>query len=87
MYQNPDQFKNIWGLGGLVVQVINKVLEKIQEDNLEKLEGIFRSIDFNNEIHLGSPNSLDSFCVSRYSKVHLSSRMNFSSLMALAILS
>jgi type I restriction enzyme M protein len=35
-------------------QVINKVLEKIQEDNLEKLEGIFRSIDFNNEIHLGN---------------------------------
>lgn len=34
-------------------QVINKVLEKIEEDNPEKLEGIFRSIDFNNEVNLG----------------------------------
>ncbi|CAC9540800.1 Type I restriction-modification system, DNA-methyltransferase subunit M (EC 2.1.1.72) [uncultured Gammaproteobacteria bacterium] len=35
-------------------QVINKVLEKIEEDNPEKLEGIFRSIDFNNENNLGN---------------------------------
>ena len=35
-------------------QEINKVLEKIEEDNPEKLEGIFRSIDFNNEINLGN---------------------------------
>ena len=34
-------------------QEINKVLEKIEEDNPEKLEGIFRSIDFNNEANLG----------------------------------
>jgi type I restriction enzyme M protein len=33
---------------------INKVLEKIEEDNAEKLEGIFRSIDFNNEMNLGN---------------------------------
>jgi type I restriction enzyme M protein len=35
-------------------QEINKALEKIEEDNPEKLEGIFRSIDFNNETNLGS---------------------------------
>jgi type I restriction enzyme M protein len=35
-------------------QEINKVLEKIEEDNPEKLEGIFRSIDFNNERNLGN---------------------------------
>lgn len=34
-------------------QVINKALEKIEEDNPEKLEGIFRSVDFNNETNLG----------------------------------
>ena len=35
-------------------EVINKALEKIEEDNPEKLSGIFRSIDFNSEIDLGS---------------------------------
>jgi type I restriction enzyme M protein len=35
-------------------QEINKVLEKIEEYNAEKLEGIFRSIDFNNESNLGN---------------------------------
>lgn len=32
---------------------INKVLEKIEEDNKEKLEGVFRNIDFNSETNLG----------------------------------
>lgn len=35
-------------------QTINKALEKIEEDNPEKLGGIFRSIDFNSEANLGS---------------------------------
>ena len=34
-------------------ELINKVLEKIEEDNKEKLEGVFRNIDFNSEIILG----------------------------------
>jgi type I restriction enzyme M protein len=34
-------------------EVINKVLEKIEEDNKEKLEGIFRNVDFNSEMKLG----------------------------------
>jgi len=34
-------------------EIINKVLEKIEEDNKDKLEGIFRSIDFNNRNKLG----------------------------------
>ena len=34
-------------------ELINKVLEKIEENNKEKLEGVFRNIDFNSEIILG----------------------------------
>lgn len=32
---------------------INKVLERIEEDNKEKLEGVFRNVDFNSETILG----------------------------------
>ncbi len=32
---------------------INKVLEKIEEANFEKLEGVFRNVDFNSESNLG----------------------------------
>jgi len=34
-------------------EIINKALEKIEEDNSQKLEGIFRNVDFNSEIKLG----------------------------------
>ena len=34
-------------------EIMNKVLERIEEDNRDKLEGIFRSIDFNNKNKLG----------------------------------
>lgn len=34
-------------------EIINKVLLKIEDDNKEKLEGIFRNIDFNSEAELG----------------------------------
>lgn len=34
-------------------EVINKALEKIEEDNPEKLEGIFRNVDFNDKKILG----------------------------------
>jgi len=34
-------------------EVINKALERIEEDNKEKLEGIFRNVDFNSEMKLG----------------------------------
>jgi len=34
-------------------EVINKALERIEEDNKEKLEGIFRNVDFNSDIKLG----------------------------------
>ncbi|MGX3045080.1 type I restriction-modification system subunit M N-terminal domain-containing protein [Helicobacter sp. T3_23-1056] len=34
-------------------EIINTALEKIEQDNSEKLEGIFRSIDFNNKNKLG----------------------------------
>lgn len=34
-------------------EVINKALECIEEDNKEKLEGIFRNVDFNSDIKLG----------------------------------
>ena len=33
--------------------IINKALEKIEEDNKLKLEGVFRSVDFNSEANLG----------------------------------
>lgn len=36
-----------------VGEVINKALEKIEEENKEKLEGVFRNIDFNSEAALG----------------------------------
>lgn len=36
-----------------VGEIINKALERIEEDNKEKLEGIFRNVDFNSEIKLG----------------------------------
>ncbi len=34
-------------------EVLNKALERIEEDNREKLEGIFRNVDFNSEVKLG----------------------------------
>ena len=34
-------------------EIMNKALERIEEDNRDKLEGIFRSIDFNNKNILG----------------------------------
>jgi len=34
-------------------EIMNKILERIEEDNRDKLEGIFRSIDFNNKNKLG----------------------------------
>jgi len=34
-------------------EIINKALIKIEEDNAQKLEGIFRNVDFNSEIKLG----------------------------------
>jgi len=34
---------------------INKALDAIEEANKEKLEGVFRNIDFNSESHLGKP--------------------------------
>ena len=34
-------------------EIINIALDKIEEDNAEKLSGIFRSIDFNNKNILG----------------------------------
>jgi len=34
-------------------EIINKALERIEEDNKEKLEGIFRNVDFNSETKLG----------------------------------
>lgn len=35
-------------------EIINTALEKIEEDNQEKLEGIFRNIDFNDKNLLGN---------------------------------
>jgi len=34
-------------------EVINIALERIEEDNIQKLEGVFRNIDFNSEANLG----------------------------------
>ena len=34
-------------------EIINKALAKIEEDNIEKLEGIFRNVDFNSRQMLG----------------------------------
>lgn len=34
-------------------EIINKVLMRIEDDNKEKIEGIFRNIDFNSESELG----------------------------------
>ncbi|MDN5057969.1 N-6 DNA methylase, partial [Aliarcobacter butzleri] len=34
-------------------EIMNKVLERIEEDNRDKLKGIFRSIYFNNKNKLG----------------------------------
>ena len=34
-------------------EIINKILMKIEDDNKENLEGIFRNIDFNSEAELG----------------------------------
>lgn len=34
-------------------QIINQSLEKIEEDNKAKLEGVFRNIDFNSDMQLG----------------------------------
>ena len=36
-------------------EIMNKVLERIEEDNRDKLEGIFRSIDFNNTLRTVLP--------------------------------
>lgn len=45
MYEN----RNSENIG----ELINKILMKIEDDNKEKLEGIFRNIDFNSEAELG----------------------------------
>jgi type I restriction enzyme M protein len=37
-----------------VGEIINKALERIEEDNKEKLEGIFRNVDFNSDTKLGN---------------------------------
>ena len=37
-----------------VGEIINVALERIEEDNKEKLEGIFRNVDFNSESKLGN---------------------------------
>ena len=37
-----------------VGEIINKALERIEEDNREKLEGIFRNVDFNSDTKLGN---------------------------------
>ncbi|WP_416171561.1 type I restriction-modification system subunit M N-terminal domain-containing protein [Campylobacter pinnipediorum] len=34
-------------------EIIDKALEKIEEDNKEKLEGVFREISFNSEAVFG----------------------------------
>ena len=34
-------------------ELVNVVLERIEEDNKEKLEGVFRNVDFNSEVLLG----------------------------------
>ena len=34
-------------------EIINKALERIEDDNKEKLEGIFRNVDFNSDTKLG----------------------------------
>ena len=34
-------------------EAINKILMKIEDDNKEKLEGVFRNVDFNSEMMLG----------------------------------
>ena len=34
-------------------EIINKILMRLEDDNKEKLEGIFRNIDFNSEAELG----------------------------------
>ena len=36
-----------------ICEIINKILMRIEDDNKEKLEGIFRNIDFNSEAELG----------------------------------
>ena len=38
---------------GNIGEIINIALEKIEDDNKEKLEGVFRNIDFNSEANLG----------------------------------
>jgi type I restriction enzyme M protein len=38
---------------GNLGEIINIALEKIEEDNRQKLEGVFRNIDFNSEANLG----------------------------------
>ena len=40
---------------GDIGQMINKALEKIEDENVSKLEGVFRNIDFNSEAALGQP--------------------------------
>ena len=45
LYQNRDQTN--------IGELINTALEKIEEENKEKLENIFRNIDFNSEPFLG----------------------------------
>ena len=48
-FEHLLQHKEATNLG----EIINKALERIEEDNKEKLEGIFRNVDFNSEMRLG----------------------------------
>ena len=47
LYSNRD--------AGDIGQMINKALDKIEDANVTKLEGVFRNIDFNSEAALGQP--------------------------------
>ena len=48
-FQSLYEQRNAPSLG----EIINKALEKIEEANKDKLEGVFRNIDFNSEAALG----------------------------------
>jgi len=48
-YYTPYEERNEPNLG----RIINVALETIEEANIEKLQGVFRNIDFNSEANLG----------------------------------
>jgi len=65
-YQNLYKQRNANNIG----EIINKILEKIEEDNKNKLRGVFRNIDFNSESIFGKTRDRNAMLKNVIEEIH-----------------